>query len=220
MLELLRIKNLALIDDMELEFHSGLNVLTGESGAGKSFILRALDFIMGEKIKASLVRPGREKALVEAIFILDDQELVLRRELIAESGRSRFYLNDSLSSQDKIQALRDKLLIHTSQHGQQKLLKPAFHGLILDSFLPDKRFVEKRNKILGELNSILAEKKSTREKLSTLTEKREYLEFQRAQIDKVKPKPGEEEELIEKRDEIKTRAQLAESVQKSLDILH
>lgn len=220
MLELLRIKNLALIDDMELEFHPGLNVLTGESGAGKSFILRALDFIMGEKIKASLVRPGRDKALVEAIFILDDQELFLRRELIAESGRSRFYLNDSLSSQDKVQALRDKLLIHTSQHGQQKLLKPGFHGLILDSFLPDKGFIDQRNRILGELNTILAEKKSTKEKLSALSEKREYLEFQRAQIDKVNPKPGEEEELLEKRDEIKTRAQLAESVQKSLDILH
>ena len=60
MLETLRIRNLALIDDVELEFCPGLNVLTGESGAGKSFILRALDFILGDRISADLVRPGRE----------------------------------------------------------------------------------------------------------------------------------------------------------------
>ncbi len=220
MLELLKIKNLALIEDMELEFHPGLNVLTGESGAGKSFILRALDFIMGEKIQASMVRPGTHKAMVEAIFLADDQEMILRRELAAETGRSRFFLNDSLASQDKVRSLRDKLLIHTSQHGQQKLLKPGFHGLILDSFLPDKSLLTDRNLVLGQLVKLANEKKTLEVRLSSLSEKRDYLEFQRSQIEKVKPQKGEEEELISTREKIKRRAELAQSVQKALDILH
>lgn len=220
MLEILRIKNLALIEDMELEFHPGLNVLTGESGAGKSFILKALDFIMGERIRSSMVRPGSEKALVEAMFTVDGRELILRRELVAETGRSRFFLNDALSSQDKVQSLRNKLLIHTSQHGQQKLLKPGFHGLILDSFLPDTALLIRRNQSLGELQKISSERDALEARLSTLSEKREYLEFQRSQIEKVKPRKGEEEELVSKREQIKTRAQLSHSVQKAMDILH
>lgn len=220
MIELLRIRNLALIEDMELEFHPGLNVLTGESGAGKSFILRALDFIMGDKIQASMVRPGNEKAMVEAMFMVDGQEFILRRELAAETGRSRFFLDDSLSSQDKVQSLRDKLLIHTSQHGQQKLLKPGFHGQILDSFLHDKTLLERRNPLLGELQKLSIEKRSLADKLASLSDKREYLEFQRHQIEKVNPKKGEEEELSVKRELIRAGAQTAKTVQQAMDILH
>ena len=117
MLELLRIRNLALIDDAELEFAPGLNVLTGETGAGKSFILRAVNFILGEKMSADLVRAGADKAAVEALFLLPEQaadpdeaesafhgECVLRRDLLAETGRSRFYVNDRLGSQDAVKA--------------------------------------------------------------------------------------------------------------------
>lgn len=220
MLEILKIKNLALIEDMELEFHPGLNVLTGESGAGKSFILRALDFILGDRIQTSMIRPGAEKAMVEALFVLDGQELILKREIAAATGRSRFFLNDSLSSQDKVQGLRDRLLIHTSQHGQQKLLRPGFHGLILDSFLPDQTLVAGRNQVMGQLQSVLKEKEGLEARLSGLSDKREYLEFQRSQIERVKPRKGEEEELSIKRELIRNRAEIARSVQKAMDILH
>ena len=68
MLEYLRIRGLALIDDMELEFGDGMNVLTGETGAGKSFILKAINFVLGDKLSTDMVRPGRDKAQVEALF--------------------------------------------------------------------------------------------------------------------------------------------------------
>ena len=68
MLEYLRIRGLALIDDMELEFGSGMNALTGETGAGKSFILKAINFVLGDKLATDMVRPGRDKAQVEALF--------------------------------------------------------------------------------------------------------------------------------------------------------
>ncbi len=220
MLELLRIKNLALIQDMELEFHPGLNVLTGESGTGKSFILRALDFILGEKMPASMVRPGQEKAVVEAVFWVEGEEYLLKRELSSSTGRSRFYLNDSLSSQNKIQSMRDKFLIHTSQHGQQKLLKPAYHVRILDGFLKDPAVLETRNHVLDRMQRVLAEKQKIQDKLQELEQKKEFLEYQKAQIDQVRPKPGEEAELMEKREEIKSRAELEEYIQKGLNLLH
>ena len=91
MLEYLRIRDLALIDDTELDFTQGMNVLTGETGAGKTFILKAIQFLLGEKLSADMVRKGKEKAQVEAIFYIGDEEYMLRRELVAETGRSRFF---------------------------------------------------------------------------------------------------------------------------------
>ena len=97
MLEYLRIRGLALIDDMELEFGEGMNALTGETGAGKSFILKAINFVLGDKLATDMVRPGRDKAQVEALFTRKgpegEEEVVLRRELSAASGRSHFFLN-------------------------------------------------------------------------------------------------------------------------------
>lgn len=86
MLEYLRIRNLALIEDAELDFAPGMNVLTGETGAGKSFILKALGFLLGDRLGADMVRQGAEKAQVEAQFQMDGREIVIRRSLLAESG--------------------------------------------------------------------------------------------------------------------------------------
>jgi len=101
MLELLRIRDLALIEDAELEFAPGMNALTGETGAGKSFIVRAIDFLTGEPMSADLVRPGKDKAVVEAVFVVQEdggppEDLIIRRELSADTGRSRVFVNDRL----------------------------------------------------------------------------------------------------------------------------
>ena len=201
MLETLRIRNLALIDDVELEFCSGLNVLTGESGAGKSFILRALDFILGERISADLVRPGREKALVEAVFSLDGEEVFLRRELSARTGRSRLFINDDLGSQDRLADLRPRLLMHTSQHGQQRLLSPEHHVEVLDAFLAEPGVREGQRRAREALQAILARRAEVERRMAGLMERREFLEFQLAEIRKVDPQPGEEEALLRRREE-------------------
>ena len=126
MLEYLRIRNLALIEDMQLEFEPGMNVLTGETGAGKSFILKALGFLLGDRLTADMVRAGTERAQVEALFTLDGEDMVLRREILAESGRSRLYINDELRSQDSLRDLRPRLVAHTSQHAQKNFYSPRF----------------------------------------------------------------------------------------------
>lgn len=201
MLDTLRIRNLALIEDVELEFCPGLNVLTGESGAGKSFILRALDFILGERIAADLVRPGREKALVEAVFSLGGEEFFLRRELSAKTGRSRLFINDDLGSQERLAELRPRLLMHTSQHGQQRLLSPEHHVEILDAFLPDQAVLAAQREAREALGDVLARRAEVLRRMAGLQERREFLEFQLAEIRKVDPHPGEEEELLRRRDE-------------------
>ena len=219
MIEVLRIKNLALIDDLELECGPGLNVLTGETGAGKSFIISAVNFLTGEKMRPDLVRAGCDKAVVEALFVNDGEELVLRRELTAETGRSRIYVGDQLASRDTLAALRPKLLLHASQHGQQRLLQPAFQVALLDGFLPDPAPLAEKNRLLRELTDIGQQIRDLEAKVANLEEKRQFLEFQHAEIGRVGPKPGEEEDLLAKRAVLMASQKAAESLGRSLEYI-
>ena len=189
MLEYLRIRGLALIDDMELEFGPGMNALTGETGAGKSFILKAINFVLGDKLATDMVRPGRDKAQVEALFTRrnaegGEEEVVLRRELSAASGRSHFFLNGSLTSQDTVRALRPDLLFHVSQHGQQKLLQPAYQAALIDSFLPDPALVARKDALIRELKGVAEQRRALLDRMEMLSEKRELLEMQQKEIEK------------------------------------
>ena len=211
MLELLRIRDLALIEDLEMEFAPGMNVITGETGAGKSFILKALDFLSGEKAGPDLVRPGKEKAVVEALFPLAEGDLILRRELLAETGRSRLYINDALSSLDTVLELRGKLLLHTAQHGRQKLCRPAYQALVLDVFLERPDLLAEKDRLL-KLLQICAEKRAALEdKARSLEQRRDVLEYQMAEISAVNPKLGEEEALEQTRSAFRNQAAITEN---------
>ncbi|MFU2207312.1 DNA repair protein RecN [Solidesulfovibrio sp. C21] len=219
MIEVLRIKNLALIDDLELELGPGLNVLTGETGAGKSFIVSAVNFLTGEKMRPELVRAGCEKAVVEALFVQDGEDLILRRELTAGTGRSRIYVGDSLASRETLAALRPKLLLHASQHGQQRLLQPSFQAALLDAFLPDPAPLAARNRLVKELTDIAGRIRALDAKASSLEEKRQFLEFQQAEIKKVNPLPGEEEELTARRAALAEARKASEALSKALECI-
>lgn len=219
MLELLLIRDLALIEDAELEFSKGLNVLTGETGAGKSFIMRAIDFLTGERMGAEMVRPGKDKAVVEALFARPEGELVLRRELSAETGRSRVFLGDRLGSQETILELRPQLVLHTSQHGQQKLLQPAYQAQVLDGFLPDQGLVAERDAALGELRAIAERRRELEARTAELSKQREFLEYQKTEISRVNPKPGEEEELLAQKEAAQGRERTAKALAEAQDIL-
>ena len=220
MLEYLRIRDLALIEDMELEFSSGLNALTGETGAGKSFILKAISFLTGERLTTDLIRPGKEKAIAEASFALPDGEgLILRRELIAETGRSRIFANDKLISQESVRELRPSLVVHTSQHGQQQLLQPAFQAGILDEFMHRPELLAERDRLVAALRDVSMRREAYAAKAATLRDKREILEFQQQEIDKVKPRPGEEAALEQERATLKNAEHIRESVEDALALL-
>ncbi len=219
MIEVLRIKNLALIDDLELEFGPGLNVLSGETGAGKSFIISAVNFLTGEKMHTDLVRAGRDKAVVEALFVLGDEELILRRELVAETGRSRVYVGDALASRETLAALRPKLLLHVSQHGQGRLLQPAFQAALLDGFLPDPALLAEKNRLARELGEVAAAIRDLDAKAAGLEEKRQFLEFQHAEIAKVNPLPGEEDELVARKAALAESRKAAQALTRSLECI-
>ena len=220
MLEFLRIRDLALIENMELEFAPGMNVLTGETGAGKSFILKALNFLLGERLSPDMVRPGSERALVEGIFFHQGEELLLRRELLAESGRSRLYINDHLSSQETVRELRSSLILHTSQHGQQKLLQPAFQARLVDEAMQDSHLLDKRDAILQDLHELSVQRKALQDKYQSLADRRDLLEMQQMEIDKVDPEPGEEDKLEALRAEARQVSRIADHYEQALGLLH
>ena len=220
MLEYLRIRNLALIEDAELDFAPGMNVLTGETGAGKSFILKALGFLLGDRLGADMVRQGAEKAQVEAQFQMDGREIVIRRSLLAESGRSRLYVDDALRSQECVRSLREQLLAHASQHGQQQLLQPAFQARLMESTLKDPALLRRRDELLEQLRSVEARRKELRAREAHLLERRDILEMQQQEIDRVAPEAGEEERLEEQRAIVRAAEQTREQYELALGLLH
>ena len=209
MLEYLRIRNLALIEDAELDF-----------APGKSFILKALGFLLGDRLGADMVRQGAEKAQVEAQFQMDGREIVIRRSLLAESGRSRLYVDDALRSQECVRSLREQLLAHASQHGQQQLLQPAFQARLMESTLKDPDLLRRRDELLEQLRSVEARRKELRAREAHLLERRDILEMQQQEIDRVAPEAGEEERLEEQRAIVRAAEQTREQYELALGLLH
>lgn len=218
-IEYLRIRDLALIEDMEIEFSAGLNVITGETGAGKSFILRAVDFLTGERIPPDLVRAGADAAVVEAQLSLGGEEMVLRRELVSSNGRSKSFLNGNLVPGQTLKELRPKLLIHAGQHSQQRFLDASFQAGLPDLFLANSELPTLKNELLRKLESLRKERESLEKRIEDLAQKRSFLEHQKKEIDKIKPKPNEEEELSIKRQKIQAAKAGRDSLNASLSVL-
>src|SRR5665213_3539709 len=129
MLRFLSIKRLAVIDAVEVEFDAGLNVLTGETGAGKSILVEAVGLLLGGRASADLVRTGEDTATIEAIFDSatgDAGELIIRREITAQ-GRSRAFINGELVTAGALKDLSSRLVELHGQHEHQTLLDPATH---------------------------------------------------------------------------------------------
>jgi DNA repair protein RecN (Recombination protein N) len=210
MIKSLTIKNYALIEELSAEFSSGLVILTGETGAGKSIIIDALGMIIGERASSEVVRTDAEKAIVEGLFdvtdntkltaLLEENELDVRNELIARReissrGQTRCFINDSPVSLAFLRQVGDLLVDLHGQHEHQSLLRAETHCGMLDDF--------------GGLGSIVDTYKAAyrtyldlqtkRSELSTqeqhLREKREFIKFQIQEIDAVNPEEGEEERL-------------------------
>ncbi len=133
MLRFLRIRNLAVVAGVDVEFESGFTVLTGETGAGKSIVVEAVGLLIGGRASGDLVRTGEAAASVEAVFETEDGEVVVRRELTAQ-GRSRAFINGELTTSAGLKALALGLAELHGQHEHQALLDPATHLPTLDAF--------------------------------------------------------------------------------------
>src|SRR5690349_9204146 len=133
MLRFLRINRLAVIDSIEVEFDAGLNVLTGETGAGKSILVEAVGLLLGGRASGDLVRTGEESATIEAIFERGAEELLVRREITAQ-GRSRAFVNGELATAGALKELAGGLIELHGQHEHQTLLDPSTHLAVVDGF--------------------------------------------------------------------------------------
>jgi DNA repair protein RecN (Recombination protein N) len=133
MLRFLRVQRLAVIDAVEVEFGAGLNVLTGETGAGKSILVEAVGLLLGGRASADLVRTGEDTATIEAIFDVGEEEFIVRREITAQ-GRSRAFINGDLVTAGALKDLSGRLVELHGQHEHQTLLDPTTHLAVVDAF--------------------------------------------------------------------------------------
>jgi DNA repair protein RecN (Recombination protein N) len=199
MLRFLRIRRLAVIDAVDVEFSPGLNVLTGETGAGKSVLVGAVGLLLGGRASGDLVRTGEEAATVEAIFDAGGEELVVRREVTA-GGRSRAYINGGLAT---AAALRDLVVTLVELHGQhehQTLLDPSTHLGVLDAHGELEPLARATSEAFGQMREAADALAAARRAAAERETRRDAAAFQLAELDRAALRDGEDEGLAADRE--------------------
>jgi len=199
MLRFLGVRHLAVIDRLEVEFEPGLNLLTGETGGGKSILVEAIALLVGGRARADLVRTGEETATIQAIFEQPDgREVIVRRELSAQ-GRSRVFIDDTLATSAALRELGQSLVDLHGQHEHQALLNPAEHLAQLDAYLGEET-------LLGDVAALFDHWSARRSAVdrSRLDDREkkariDMASFQMQEIDKVAPLDDEDELLAAER---------------------
>ncbi|MFA7059842.1 MAG: DNA repair protein RecN, partial [Pedobacter sp.] len=214
MLTDLSIKNIAIIDSLQLSFRTGLTVLTGETGAGKSIIIDAVGLIMGARAYSDLIRSGAEEAVVEAIFDISrlpelrrqiedaglesGNELLIKRS-ISRSGKNRIFINGGMATLALLADISRCLINIYGQHESQTLLKPDNNLLLLDAFAGLTTQREEFTGIFGQVQAVQERLVRLEDEEREAARKLDLLSFQSAEIAMANLRSGEEEELEERR---------------------
>ncbi len=220
MLTELAIRNFAIADALDLEFQSGLLAITGETGAGKSLLVNALAFVLGERAQAEWIRTGADRCEVTAVFTwprdslpmarelgLDtDEPLILRREFTT-AGRGRVWVCDRPSSVATLRRLGKTLCDLHGQHQHQWLLDPQAHVAYLDASV-DPGVREEYRQAFDQRERCRAALAAARDEIADAAGQKEFWEYQQRELERIDPRPDEYEELTARRDRIKHAAQL------------
>jgi len=207
----IRVRNFAVIDAVTVAFQSGLNVLTGETGAGKSMLLDAILLIRGARAQSDVIRTDTDTATVEAVFEvgprnpatvvldevglgLEEGQLVVRREL-TRSGRHRAFVNDSPVTVGLLERLGDHLVEIHGQHEHQRLLEPARQLDLLDRFADTDELRDRVGDLFAKHGAAGAELERARAAERDRAQREDLLRLQVSELDGARLRPGEEEEL-------------------------
>lgn len=210
----LTITNFAIIDRLEVQFDEGFNVLTGETGAGKSIVLDAFGLLLGDRARPDLVRAGATEATVEALFDLVgrddirrsfiesgfhvDEELVLRR-VVQSGGRSRAYINGQLVTLSQMQPLTEQLVTVCGQHEHQSLLQRNLHLTILDRYGALEKQVNAYRDSYRAMQAVAQKLERLEEAARDRQQRLDLLRYQSEEISAAQLTPDEEESLLTER---------------------
>ncbi|MFW5749005.1 MAG: DNA repair protein RecN, partial [Chloroflexota bacterium] len=233
MLEELRIRNFAIIDNLELAFNGGLNVITGETGAGKSIIVDAVELLLGGKTDASMVRSGAEKAVIEGAFqlvghareavlpilkeadlLVDDPDarfVTLSRE-VRGNGRSAARVNGITVNQDVLRSIGDRLVDIHGQSEHLSLFNPPHHIDLLDRYADLMDIREALRTVTNNLYAIRREIRALLEDEAEIKRRAERLRAEVDEIDAANLRPGEDEDLKNERNRMANSEQLAKLI--------
>jgi len=224
MLANLRVRNYALLDEVDIEFTPGLNVLTGETGSGKSILIGALGLILGGRATSEAIRGGARTATIEGLFEgardaqvqallseigvdMDEDTLIIRRE-VSRDGRNRCTVNGSLVTVSVLKSLGVLLVDLHGQHDHQSLLNPRTHRDFLDGFedagAPKQRVAEAYRRFTERSSAL----QGLEDELAASREREELYRFQLDELDQAELSPGEDEELERERSVLENAEQL------------
>lgn len=235
MLLQLKVSDLVLIDSLDLELHPGFNVLTGETGAGKSLIATAIDLVLGRRARGDLVRKGRDEAEVEALFDISDEprvrerleqgglpvgdELLVRR-VVAAGGRHRCYVNGRLSSLSVLSELAEGLASVMGQHEQHALLDTAQQLGMIDGFGALEKAAASMARLFDELQDARQQLLELRDKEKDRARQLDFLSFQLEELERVAPEPGELEAIESEIDRLRHAELIAQASRRARDDLY
>jgi DNA repair protein RecN (Recombination protein N) len=227
MLRELSIRNFAIIDDLRMAFAPGLTVLSGETGAGKTIIIEAVNLLLGSRASSKLIRSGAEAAELEALFELhpdapsaramadlgyNPADGLLIRRIVSINDRHRVYINDRLATMQALGAITENLASISGQHAHQLLLREDQHLLILDQFgglLPMRRRVREQ---FQAFTPLLAQRDKLQRQEQQRREQREWLEFQHREIREAAVAPEEDAQLEKEKLRLKNARNLLQLV--------
>jgi DNA repair protein RecN len=228
MLQSLSIRNVVLIDKLDLDFKSGLSVLTGETGAGKSILLDSLGLVLGNRAETSLIRQGEDKLSVTAQFSLQkqtpalralldeyeieaDDELLIKRSLTRD-GKGKIFINDQPAGAKLLKEIGKYLVEVHGQFDNQGLLNPANHLDVLDAYGAYKPLAERTAAAFAAYKKARAARQEAEKNIARAKEDEENLRHWVDELEKMNPRPDEEDELGKKRQEMMNAEKIIDSL--------
>ena len=220
MINHISIKNFAIIENTEVDFENGLNIITGETGSGKSIVIEAISLALGSRADTSAIRTGTDKAVVQLLGTLDGEEIVITRE-VSSSGKNLCKLNGEIVTLAQLNKVCTRLADIHGQYDNQSLLNPDYHQVLLDTYKTDlispaKEQVaciyERFSKCRSELASLLSlEKENAR--------KKDFYQYEVAEIDKADLIPGEDDELTDRISLLQNSEKIFANIEKSYAVM-